>query len=122
MVAVHVIYMHYAYDYYKVGEPKARGHRAYTQSICSHFRGAYKGLQPVNLSSRKNCMHSPASVEHPSVTDASGLPATQHPPLGGDVEGHPVSCRKTQNGQTSKHQALMIRVIVKTQASKAIQY
>jgi hypothetical protein len=37
------------YCYYKVGKPKARGHGAYTQGVCSHIYGAYSSLQ-LNVS------------------------------------------------------------------------
>ena len=35
--------------YAMVGKPKARGHRAYTQGVCSHICGAYNSLQPIMI-------------------------------------------------------------------------
>ena len=40
---------YYYYYYYMVGKPKARGHRAYTQGVCSHICGAYNSLQPIMI-------------------------------------------------------------------------
>ena len=37
----------YWFCYQRVGKPNARGHRAYTQGVCSHICGAYNSLQPI---------------------------------------------------------------------------
>jgi hypothetical protein len=71
-----------------VGKPKARGHRAYTQGVCSHICGAYTSLQPIMIKDTHTSYlkhELPASDQYPS-TIRRLWPASNATPVG-DVEG-----------------------------------
>ena len=83
---IQIYYYYYYYYYYMVGKPKARGHRAYTQGVCSHTYGAYSSLQPMDaITHRISNMNSLHRIGTRPRSGASCLSATQH--LEGDVEG-----------------------------------
>ncbi len=48
-----------------VGKPKARGHRAHTQGVCSHICGAYSSLDSISLG-MSICVQSVAQEETPA--------------------------------------------------------
>ncbi len=68
----------------QVGKPKARGHRAYTQGVCSHICGAFISLQPITHSSY-TCMHSLPRMSTPLYPGP--LACQQRNTIVGDVEG-----------------------------------
>ena len=70
----------------QVGKPKARGHRAYTQGVCSHICGAFISLQPITHSeSPYTCMHSLPRMSTPLYPGP--LACQQRNTIVGDVEG-----------------------------------
>ncbi len=68
----------------QVGKSKARGHRAYTQGVCSHICGAFISLQPITHSSY-TCMHSLPRMSTPLYPGP--LACQQRNTIVGDVEG-----------------------------------
>ena len=46
-VPAFIIIIYYYFYYYMVGKPKARGHRAYTQGVCSHICGFIANVAPI---------------------------------------------------------------------------